>query len=193
MAMKLFGFQLSRQRKDSDSNGGDDRLKSFVAPNVEDGAASIEIAPSGFYASTLNLDGSIRDDISQIQQYRAMALHSEIESAVDDIINESIVTEEGTPTVKIVLDELDVSDKLKDVIRSEFDNILQMLDFNNRGYEIFRRWYVDGRVFYHKIIDTKNPRRGITELRYIDPTKIKKVREVKKSLDKKLIIKEIFS
>ena len=76
MAMKLFGFQLSRQRKDSDSNGGDDRLKSFVAPNVEDGAASIEIAPSGFYASTLNLDGSIRDDISQIQQYRAMALPS---------------------------------------------------------------------------------------------------------------------
>lgn len=178
--MKLFGFQLSRQRKDSDSNGGDDRLKSFVAPNVEDGAASIEIAPSGFYASTLNLDGSIRDDISQIQQYRAMALHSEIESAVDDIINESIVTEEGTPTVKIVLDELDVSDKLKDVIRSEFDNILQMLDFNNRGYEIFRRWYVDGKIHFHMIGDPAQPNKGIQELRWVDALNIRKIQEVRK-------------
>jgi len=182
MAFQLpFGLEIGRRRKNSDSsNGGDKRLKSFVAPNNEDGTASVEIAPSGFYASTIDLDGSIRDDNTQIQQYRSMALHSEIESAVDDIINEAIVTEEGTPTVKIILDDLDYSDKVKNAIREEFDGILRMLDFNNRGYEIFRRWYVDGKTYFHMIVDTNEPRKGIQELRWVDALNIRKVQEVKK-------------
>jgi len=182
MAFQLpFGLEIGRRRKNSESsNGGDKRLKSFVAPNNEDGTASVEIAPSGFYASTIDLDGSIRDDNTQIQQYRSMALHSEIESAVDDIINEAIVTEEGTPTVKIILDDLDYSDKVKNAIREEFDGILRMLDFNNRGYEIFRRWYVDGKTYFHMIVDTNEPRKGIQELRWVDALNIRKVQEVKK-------------
>ena len=178
MALELFGW--GRKRGEQSSSGGDKRLKSFVAPNNEDGSANVEIAPSGFSASYLDLDGSIRDDNSQIQQYRGMALHSEIESAVDDIINEAIVTEEGTPTVKIVLDDLDLSDKVKDMIRLEFDGILRMLDFNNRGYEIFRRWYVDGKIYFHMIVDPKQPSKGIQELRYVDALNIRKIQEVKK-------------
>ena len=181
MAIGLFGFEFGRKRKqESDSSGGDKRLKSFVAPNNEDGAASVEIAPSGFYASTLDLDGSIRDDNTQIQQYRGMALHSEIESAVDDIINEAIVTEEGTPTVKIILDDLELPEKVKEAIRVEFETILRMLDFNNRGYEIFRRWYVDGKTYFHMVVDPQSPNKGIQELRWVDALNIRKVQEFKK-------------
>lgn len=178
----LFGFPLGRRRKgngDSDG-GGDSRLKSVVAPNADDGTASVEIAPSGFYASTLDLDGQIRDENTQINQYRGMINHGEIESAVDDIINEAIVTEEGTPTVRLVLDDVDMPDKVKDAIRAEFDKILRMLDFNNRGYEIFRKWYVDGRIYFHMIVDPEQQSKGIQELRYVDPINIRKVQEVKK-------------
>jgi len=177
----LFGFPLGKRRKDngeSDSGGGN-RLKSVVAP-TDDGTASLEIAPSGFYASTLDLDGQIRDDNSQIIQYRGMINHGEIESAVDDIINEAIVTEEGTPTVRIVLDDVEMPDKVKGAIREEFDKILRMLDFNDRGYEIFRKWYVDGRIYFHMIVDPQQQSKGIQELRFVDPLTIRKVQEVKK-------------
>lgn len=179
MASGLFGFFNGRRRKELDLEG-DKTLKSFVAPNSEDGTTNIEVAPSGFYVSTLDLEGQIRDDNAQIRQYRTMALHSEIESAVDDIINEAIVTEEGTPTVKLLLDDLSLPQKVKDAIREEFDNILRMLDFNNRGYEIFRRWYVDGKIYFHLIADPAQPSKGIQELRWIDPLNVKKIQEVKK-------------
>jgi hypothetical protein len=178
----LFGFPLGRRRRDNGelSSGGDSRLKSVVAPNAGDGTASVEIAPSGFYASTLDLDGQIRDENAQIAQYRTMINHGEIESAVDDIINEAIVTEEGTPTVRLVLDDVDMPDKVKDAIRNEFDKILRMLDFNNRGYEIFRKWYVDGRIYFHMIVDPTQQVKGIQELRFVDPINIRKVQEIKK-------------
>jgi hypothetical protein len=178
----LFGFPLGRRRKDNgeESSGGGNRLKSVVAPNVDDGTASVEIAPSGFYASTLDLDGQIRDENAQITQYRTMINHGEIESAVDDIINEAIVTEEGTPTVRLVLDDVEMPSKVKDAIREEFDKILRMLDFNNRGYEIFRKWYVDGRIYFHMIVDPEQQAKGIQELRFVDPINIRKVQEVKK-------------
>jgi len=178
----LFGFPLGRRRKEnSDSEiGGNSRLKSVVAPNFDEGTASVEIAPSGFYASTLDLDCQIRDDNTQITQYRSMVNHGEIESAVDDIINEAIVTEEGTPTVRLILDDIEMSEKVKDAIRQEFEKILRMLDFNNRGYEIFRKWYVDGRIYYHMIIDPDQQSKGIQELRFVDPITIRKVQEIKK-------------
>lgn len=178
----LFGFPLGRRRKDEGepSSGGGNRLKSVVAPNADDGTASVEIAPSGFYASTLDLDGQIRDENAQIAQYRTMINHGEIESAVDDIINEAIVTEEGTPTVRLILDDVEMPDKVKDAIREEFDKILRMLDFNNRGYEIFRKWYVDGRIYFHMIVDPAQQGKGIQELRFVDPINIRKVQEVKK-------------
>lgn len=178
----LFGFPLGRRRKEnSDSEiGGNSRLKSVVAPNFDEGTASVEIAPSGFYASTLDLDCQIRDDNTQITQYRSMVNHGEIESTVDDIINEAIVTEEGTPTVRLILDDIEMSEKVKDAIRQEFEKILRMLDFNNRGYEIFRKWYVDGRIYYHMIIDPDQQSKGIQELRFVDPITIRKVQEIKK-------------
>jgi hypothetical protein len=178
----LFGFPLGRRHKNNNELGdrGNNRLKSVVAPNSDDGTASVEIAPSGFYASTIDLDGQIRDENSQINQYRSMINHGEIESAVDDIINEAIVTEEGTPTVRLILDDVNMSDKVKTAIREEFDKILRMLDFNNRGYEIFRKWYVDGRIYFHMIVDPEQQAKGIQELRFVDPINIRKVQEVKK-------------
>ena len=117
--------------------------------------------------------------------HRDISQQSECDAAIEDIVNESIVSNERDQSVEISLENLPYPDKIKRKIRNEFDEILRLLEFDAKGHDIFRRWYIDGRVFYHKIIDKKQPRKGITELRYIDPVKIKKVREVEKEKDNK--------
>ena len=156
MPWDLFGFTVSRKKaeKSVEPAGGGKQLPSFVAPDAEDGATPIQMG--AYYGHYVDLDGNLKNDIDQIKQYRSMSLHAEIESAIDDIINEAIVTEEGTPTVKVLLDDLDQPESIKKKIREEFDHILRLLDFNNRGYEIFRRWYVDGKLYQHIIVDPKN-------------------------------------
>ena len=174
---ELFGFRITRANQD----GGSD---SFTSPVSDDGTLDI-VSGGGHYASVLDMDGRDRNEVDLIRRYRDIAQQPECDSAVEDIVNEAIVSDERDQSVSISLDRLDVSQNIKTKIREEFHEILHLLDFNAKGHDIFRRWYVDGRIYYHKIIDPKHPRKGIKEVRYIDPRKIKKARETQKDLDKK--------
>jgi hypothetical protein len=177
MAIKLFGYKIGKDDADAE------KLKSFVPPNDDD--ASVSIAGGGVYGTYIDLEGQIRSDADLIKKYREMALQPECDAAIEDIVNESLVFEDGDYPVQIVLDKLEQPESIKKKIRDEYHFIMKLLDFNNQGYDIFRRWYVDGRLYYHMIIDEKNPRSGLKEVRYVDPRKIRKVREQKR--DKNLI------
>lgn len=179
MAIKLFGFQISREEDQQPP-------QTPINPNMEDGALNIETG--GHYGIYVDLDGSYRSEVDLITKYRTMAMQPEMDSAIEDIINEAIVPGENDDrgqTVKILCDDLKQPDKIKKMIRDEFDNILRMLDFGNEGSEIFRRWYIDGRLPYNVIIDEQNPRAGITQLVYIDPRRIRKIRALKKGKNEK--------
>ncbi len=172
---ELFGFKFERA-KDSGSQ------EKFTEPSSEDG--TIEVAGGGFYSTHLNTDGRERTEMDLVRRYRDISQQPECDSAIEDIVNEGIVSNEKDAAVAIELDRLMMPEKIKTRIREEFDTVLQLLDFDTKGHDIFRRWYVDGRIFYHKVIDKNNPKKGIQELRYIDPKKIKKVKQVKKDLKK---------
>ena len=172
---ELFGYKITKSKEE----GG----TSFTAPTSDYGA--IDIAGGGFFSSYLNTDGKERTDLDLIRRYRDIAQQSECDTAIEDIINEGIVANERDISVQIVLDNIPYSSKIKRAITDEFDEVLRLLKFDEKGHDIFRRWYVDGRIYYHKIIDQKNPKKGITELRYIDATKIKKVRKIEKEKDVK--------
>ena len=175
---ELFGFKIER------SKGNDGVVEpSFTAPSPDDG--TIDVAGGGFWGQVLDTDGREKTDIDLIRRYRNIAQQSECDAAIEDIVNEGIVSNERDQAVEIVLERLKYPEKIKRKIREEFKEVLRLLDFDKKGHDIFRRWYVDGRVFFHKVIDTKQPRKGITELRYIDPVKIRKVREVVKEKDPK--------
>ena len=174
---ELFGFTIQRSSKDS---GGE---KTCSTPTPDDG--TIDVAGGGFFGQILDTDGRERSDLDLIRRYRDISQQAECDTAIEDIVNEGIVANQNDQAVEVSLDRLRYPDKIKRKIRKEFDEVLRLLHFEQKGHDIFRRWYVDGKLFYHKIIDSKNPRKGITELRYIDPTKIKKVREVKKDRDGK--------
>ena len=170
---ELFGFKITR--KDTDTG---ESKPSFTLPTPDDG--TIDVAGGGFYSSVLDTDGRTKTDQQLITRYRTISQQPECDAAIEDIVNEGIVANEADMPVSIVLDRLPYPETIKSKIRKEFEEVCRLLHFNVKGHDIFRRWYVDGRLFYHKIVDTKNPRKGITEVRYIDPLKIKKVREVKK-------------
>ena len=172
---ELFGFRITRANQD----GGSD---SFTSPVSDDGTLDI-VSGGGHYASVLDMDGRDRNEVDLIRRYRDIAQQPECDSAIEDITNEAIVSDERDQSVSIMLDRLDVSQNIKGKIRDEFHEILHLLDFNAKGHDIFRRWYVDGRLYYHKIIDPKHPRKGIKEVRYIDPRKIKKARETQKEVN----------
>ena len=168
MSNQLFGFSLERAKKVP-------KGPSFVQKDNMDG--SQPIVGGGYYGYSVDFDGTVRNDYELITRYREMVMQPECDSAVDDIVNETICGNFDDVPVEVELSNLKASDKIKKLIRDEFHEVLRLLDFDNRSYEIFRRWYVDGRLFYHKIIDPKNPRGGLAELRYIDPRKIRKVTE----------------
>ena len=168
MANQLFGYSLERAKKVP-------KGPSFVQKDNMDG--SQPIVGGGYYGYSVDFDGSIRNDYELITRYREMVMNPECDSAVDDIVNETICGNFDDVPVELELSNLKVSDKIKKLMREEFDEVLRLLDFENRSYEIFRRWYVDGRLFYHKVIDPKKPEDGLCELRYIDPRKIRKVTE----------------
>ena len=164
---ELFGFTITRKK---DEGGA-----SFTLPTSDDGA--VDIAQGGFYSSSYDIEGKDKTQYDLIKRYRNIAQQPECDSAIEDIISEAVASNEYDAPISLGLDGLNQSDKVKRRIREEFDRVLQLLSFQEKGHDIFRRWYVDGRLFYHKVIDDKDPRKGITELRYIDPQKIKKVRE----------------
>ena len=168
MANQLFGFSLERAKKVP-------KGPSFVQKDSMDG--SQPIVGGGYYGYSVDFDGTVRNDYELITRYREMVLQPECDSAVDDIVNETICGNFDDVPVEVELSNLKQSEKIKKLIRDEFQEVLRLLDFDNRSYEIFRRWYVDGRLFYHKVIDPDNPRDGLVELRYIDPRKIRKVTE----------------
>ena len=170
MAIKLFGFKIGKDEP------AKEQVRSFVPPNDDDNAVSV--VGGGVYGTYVDLEGTVKNDSELIRKYREMALQSECDTAIDDIVNEAIVYQPDKYPVQIVLDKLEQPESIKKKIRDEFDHILKLLDFSNMCYDIFRRWYVDGRLYYHLIIDEKQPRNGLIEVRYIDPRKIRKVRGV---------------
>ena len=172
---QLFGFQI--QRKEGRKG------QSPVPPNAEE---SIAVAAGGYYGTYVDTDNQARNEYEMIRRYRDMALHPEVDSAVDEVVNEFVVSDAHDTPVEINLDNLDAGMGIKKKVRDEFEYLKRLLNFDNRAHEIVRSWYIDGRLYYHKVIDLENPKKGITELRYIDPMKIKKVRQKldqKKNLD----------
>jgi hypothetical protein len=176
MALRLFGYKIGKEEEEAKEK---ENVQSFVAPPNDDG--SVAVVGGGVYGIYTDLEGVIRNDAQLIQRYRDMALQPECDAAIEDIINETLVFTEGDYPVQIILDKLEQPESIKKKIREEYEHIMKLLDFNNQGYDIFRRWYVDGKLYYHMMIDVKQPKQGIKEVRYIDPRKIRKVRENKKS------------
>ena len=173
---ELFGYTITRAK----SKGSGDQ---FIAPSSDDG--TIEVAGGGFFSSILDTNGREKTELDLIRRYRDIAQQPECDSAVEDIVNEAISFDEVSQSVSISLDRLPYPEKIRRAIRKEFNEVLTLLEFEEKGSDIFRRWYVDGRLFYHKVIDNKSPKKGIVALKFVDPTKIKKVREVNKEKDPK--------
>ena len=175
---KLFGFSIEDNEKKSKS------VISPVPQNNEDGVDNY--IASGFYGSYVDIEGVYRTEFDLLKRYREMSLHPECDGAIEDVVNEAIVSDLYDSPIEIELSNLNATDKLKKVIREEFKHIKELLDFDKKSHEIFRNWYVDGRLYYHKVIDLKKPQEGIKELRYIDPMKMRFVRQEKKK-DKNIL------
>ena len=169
---ELFGFEFKRVQQDKE-----DKLPSFAPKEQDDGA--VVVAAGGSYGTYVDLDGTVRTEAELVTKYREMALHPECDAAVDEIVNESLSIDEDE-IININLDNTKLSDNIKKIIRDEFQTCLKLLQFKTHAYDIYRRWYIDGRVYYHAIVDESNPKEGIKEVRYVDPRKIRKVREVAK-------------
>ena len=173
---KLFGFSIEDSEKKS---------KSIVSPVPQSNDDGVDhYIQSGFYGQTIDIEGVYRTEYDLIKRYREMSLHPECDGAIEDVVNEALVSDLYDSPVEIELTNLNASDKLKTAIREEFKNIKEIMDFDKKCHEIFRNWYIDGRLFYLKVIDLKKPEEGIQELRYIDPMKIKHVRQEKKTSNK---------
>jgi hypothetical protein len=180
----LFGFALGNNKIEEVSglSGSDTSALSFVAPDNFDGTQVLETG--GFMSSVYDFGGSFIDENALINQYRSMSLYPEVDMAIEDIVTQSIVFDRENKIVKLDLDNTDLSDNIKFKVHQEFNKIVKLLDFGNKGYDIFRRWYVDGRLYYQIVIDTTHPEKGIQELRAVDPIKIRKVRKVEKQVKK---------
>jgi hypothetical protein len=173
---KLFGFSIEDK---------EDKSKSIVSPVPQTDEDGVDYyIQSGFYGQYVDIEGVYRTEFDLMRRYREMALHPECDAAIEDVVNEAIVSDLYDSPVEIELSNLNASDKLKQVIRDEFKSIKEMMDFDRKCHEIFRNWYVDGRLYYLKVIDFKKPEEGIKEIRYIDPMKMKHVRQETKTKGK---------
>jgi len=171
---KLFGFSIEDEEQ---------KPKGVVSPvpeNDEDGVDYFTTSGAGFYGSYVDIEGVYRNETDLIRRYREMALYPEVDSAIEDIVNEAIVSDTNDVPVQVDLSNLNASDSIKQKIREEFKFILDLLDFDRKSHEIYRNWYVDGRLYYNKVIDMKNPQDGIQELRYIDAVKMRYIRKLQK-------------
>ena len=176
----LFGFEI---RRVTDPVEVQEKQPAF-APEIKDDGAVV-VAAGGAYGTYIDLQGAARTEAELVTKYREMAMHPEVEKAVDDVINEAIIVEDKEKIVQINLDDTKLSTNIKKKVTEEFENILDLLDFNKSAFDIVRRWYIDGRMYYHVIIDITKPGDGIKEMRYIDPRKLRKIREVKRKRDSK--------
>jgi len=174
--MNIFGFEIQRKKPDLQVTP--------VAPSLDDGSTVITSA-GGYYGQMMNLEATIRSENDILRRYREIAQYPDCDSAIDDITNEAIVSEEDTIPVELILDDLKVSAGIKKKITEEFYRVLRLLKFDQKGHDIFRSWYVDGRIYYHILIDETNIKNGIAELRFVDPRKIRKIKNVKKEKNDK--------
>ena len=188
MPVELFGFSLGR-KKESEALSSTNltvkqsgKAKSFVTQEIDD---AYTIDAGGVFGTYVDLDGALKTENDYIKKYREMANQPECEQAVEDICNEAIVYDEQRYPVSLVTDFVELPASVKKSVHEEFRNILRLLDFQNRGYEIFRRWYIDGKGYYHMIVDPKNVKKGIIEMRPVDAAKIKKIAKVEKDTDEK--------
>ena len=179
--VQLLGFQITRQTDDREKPA--EAKQAFTVPSPDDGTTTI--SAGGYFGQYLDMEVTAKNDVDLIKRYREVAQHPECDMAIEDIINEVIVSDDRDQSVSISLDKLAVSDSIKSKIRDEFDEVMKLLNFDEKGHDIFKRFYIDGRLYFHKVIDPNSPRKGLTELRYIDPRKIKKVREITKKRDTK--------
>ena len=175
----LFGFEI---RRAVDPKEEQQKQPTFAPETTDDGA--VVVAAGGAYGTYIDLQGAARTEAELVTKYREMSMHPEVEKAIDDVVNEAIVVEPNKKIVQLNLDNTKLSANIKKLITQEFDNILSLLSFEKSGFDIFRRWYVDGRMYYHIVIDVTKPDDGIKELRYIDPRKLRKIREVKRKRNK---------
>jgi hypothetical protein len=175
---QLFGFQINRKDKG--------RGQSPVPPNAEDG---VNVAAGGYFGTYVETDAQARNEYDLIKRYRDMSLHPECDSAIDDIVNEFVVSDSNDTCVQIDLTNLQVGASVKKRIREEFEYIKRLLNFDMKAHELIRNWYVDGRTYYHKVIDLNDPKKGILELRYIDPLKIRRVRQKIKKVEDPIAIR----
>ena len=169
---ELFGFSITKARKVADPK------QSFTTTQADDGTQTV--AAGGYFGQYLDMEGTAKSEADLIRRYREVALHPECDMAIEDIVNEAIVANELRDAVRVNVVDLPYGKDVRRKIEDEFKNVLRLLNFNTKGHDIFRRWYVDGRMYYHKIIDRDSPVKGITELKYIDPRKVKKIREIRK-------------
>ena len=170
---ELFGFQITRVKKTEDPK------QSFTTTQADDGTQTV--AAGGYFGQYLDMEGTAKSEADLIRRYREISLHPECDMAVEDIVNEAVVANELKESVRVDTENLPYGKDIRRRIEDEFSDILKLMNFNTKGHDIFRRWYVDGRIYYQKIIDRESPVTGITELKYIDPRKIKKIREVRKT------------
>ena len=192
--MELFGFEITR-KKDELRNTEAPNAKSFVPPVDDDGTPVIQqqagYIAGGAYGAFVDMEGGIKNETELIRRYRETSLVPECDSAIEDIVNECITSDVSDKIVTLDLRDVKLSDSIKNKIQDEFNLILSMMKFNQNSHEIFRKWYVDGRIYFHKVVDSKRPKLGIVDLRNIDPLKIKKVRNVEKEKDPKTKIERI--
>ena len=192
--MELFGFEITR-KKDELRNTEAPNAKSFVPPVDDDGTPVIQqqagYIAGGAYGAFVDMEGGIKNEAELIRRYRETSLVPECDSAIEDIVNECITSDVSDKIVTLDLRDVKLSDSIKNKIQDEFNLILSMMKFNQNSHEIFRKWYVDGRIYFHKVVDSKRPKLGIVDLRNIDPLKIKKVRNVEKEKDPKTKIERI--
>ncbi len=179
-SVKLFGFEIKR----AGSKDKEEKLKSIVTAKDDDGAGYVTASGAGHFGQYVDIDGSgSKDNYQLVMKYRGVAMHPECDAAIEDIVNESIVIDDDSPGVSIELDEIEASENIKKQISEEFENILRMLNFSEDGHDIFRRWYVDGKIYHHLVVDPTNEKMGIQDIRFIDAPKMRKVKEVKKKKD----------
>ena len=179
-SIRLFGFEIKRA---GSSNNNQEKIKSVVPKTDDDGAGYITASGSHF-GQYLDIDGSAaKDNYQLIRKYRGVSLHPEVDNAIEDIVNEAIVATDDVDPINLTMEDVEFPEKIKEQIQEEFDNILNMLNFEENGHDIFRRWYIDGRIYHHLVVDEKNEKAGIQDIRFIDSMKIRKMKEIKKKKD----------
>jgi len=194
--MEIFGFEITRKKEElRDLDVEKNSAPSFVAPTIDDGTAVIQqqagFISGGAYGQYVDMEGGIKSEIELIRRYRETSLVPECDAAIEDIVNECVVSDTEDRIVSLDLRDVNFSESIKKKIQEEFKHILSLMKFNQNSHEIFRKWYVDGRIYFHKVVDSKQPQKGMVDIRNIDPTKIKKVRNIEKEKDAKKGIEKV--